>query len=339
MSLYLDLKYTLLAKPYLERFRKVSDYVFNMRCPICNDSQKSKTKARGYIYKKNDSMFFCCKNCNAGFTLRNFLKHVKPWLADEYGLEKYKEKNSDRVFSNTPVIKHKEDIKRVEIDLPNIKDLKEDHIAKKYLIERMIPEKYYELFYYAEDFQKFAIKISNKEYKAKYHTEHIEPRIIIPFLDVAGNLIALQGRSLFASKLRYITIKFDENTPKIFGLERWNKLKKTYVVEGPIDSLFLPNALAMAGSNLNISSIVEEKNNVIFIADREPRNKDIISNIDNWIEQGYSICLFPDTLNGKDINDFVMNGMTQENLIKIIDENTFKGLTAKIQLANWKKIL
>ena len=56
--------------------------------------------------------------------------------------------------------------------------------------------------------------------------------------------------------MRYITIMLDEDSPKVFGLDRVNETEPIYIVEGPFDSLFLDNSIAMAGVTLILGRLV-----------------------------------------------------------------------------------
>jgi len=54
--------------------------------------------------------------------------------------------------------------------------------------------------------------------------------------------------------------------------------KKIYVTEGPIDSLFLANAVATADANLSNAGNYYDKENLVLVFDNEPRNNRIIKN-------------------------------------------------------------
>ncbi len=129
----------------------------------------------------------------------------------------------------------------------------------------------------------------------------------------------------------------DESKPKVFGLDTINDKGKVFVVEGPIDSMFMPNCVAMAGSAINLAEIFPNKlrSEITVIMDNEPRNKDIVRQIDKYIDDGYNVCIWPDNIQEKDINDMVLAGLDPE---WIIVQNTRNGLTAKAALSQWKKI-
>jgi hypothetical protein len=339
MSLYLDIKYVQLISSSLQRFKRKSEHLWAARCPYCGDSQIKKTKTRGYIYRRKSDLYFFCHNCSKSVTIGSLIKFLNAPLYQQYRLERYTIGEGGHKAHSVPdfVDMKPKKIAPEKLDLPNIKDLFDTHVARKYLLDRKIPEDFLHLFYYAEDFQAWAIKITNGEYKQKYQTETSDPRIVIPFFDKKGKMIALQGRSLLPSKLRYVTIKFDEEAPKIFGLERWNEKKPTLVVEGPLDSVFLPNCLAMAGSSVNVSTLFPNKKDATFIFDNQNRNQELITQMRHVINEGYNICIWPENNQYKDINDMVLAGRPSYSILKEIEDHTYNGLSAIVNLDQWKR--
>jgi hypothetical protein len=216
--------------------------------------------------------------------------------------------------------------------------LDDDHFAKTYLLNRNIPLQFLNLIYYTDDFKTFVNKMTKREYDLSKN----EQRLVIPFFDKDKQLITFQGRAFINTQLRYITIKMDEESSKIFGLERLDIKKKFYIVEGPFDSMFLPNCLAMAGSDVSFrgnddikEAMDNHKGTIIF--DNEPRNKEIITRMEKVIDKGWNICIWPDSVACKDINDMIMTSINETKILEIINKNTFKNLHAKTHLAQWRK--
>ena len=162
-------------------------------------------------------------------------------------------------------------------------------------------------------------------------------RLVIPFYDAEKNLVSFQGRALGESKLRYITVKLDKDNHKIFGLDRINTEETVYVVEGPIDSLFLSNCIATADSNLMVASKYISKDKLVLVYDNEPRNKELHKQMDVAIEQHYQIVIWPEMIEEKDINEMIMSGFTQDDVEDMIESRTFVNLRAKMEFINWKK--
>jgi len=337
MSVFVDRQFLLRISPKLQRFAQKKEDLYNFRCPLCGDSQKNKTKSRGYVYRKKNDYFFMCHNCGASTSFYNFLDRVDPTLVKEYALERYK--NGDTNNSNYPKpelqeIKQETPKFKKALELPTIDSLPEIHFARSYVVQRQIPKAFQSQLYYAEDFKQFCESLGIE--KDGLHEK--DKRLVIPFYDKEKNLIAIQGRSLGESKLRYITIKLHDDNPKVFGMDRIDEEKLIYVVEGPIDSMFLDNAVATADSNLESITKLYDKSKVVLVFDNEPRNKEIVMKIDEAIEKHYNVVIWPEMIESKDINDMVLEGFSPDEIQDIISKNTFVNLRAKAEFINWKKI-
>ena len=333
MSLYIDMKYVSLLSPKLERFVRKSQYLWNMRCSICGDSHKNKFKARGYIYRQKSNLFYSCHNCGTSLSFGNFLKTVDQSLFKEYQMERFKNESSGNVAvpdftlaRTKPIFK-----KKSQIDLPTIAELNADHSAKSFLNNRRIPKERFKDLYYANDFQQF-VKSLLPDYEKRLIAE--DPRIIIPFYDENKNLLGFQGRALLNSKIRYITIKLSEDNIKIYGLDRLDKTKRIYVVEGPFDSMFLNNCIAAMDASLYNVSLTLGQLDFVFVYDNESRNSDVCRHMKKTIELGKNICIWPKHIKEKDINDMVLAGYSPQD---IIDSNTFNNHRAMLEFAAWKK--
>ena len=331
MSSYIDLKFINDLSSRLQQFKRKTDSLFNFRCPYCGDSEKNKTKARGYLYRKKNDMFYKCHNCGVGASLGNFIKHLDPKMYSEYVLERYK--------GSAPTTQKPEfDFKPTKFkdysildELKRISDLPKDHPVYKYVKNRLIPPKYYDKLYLANKFHNFANKVKPNTFKERY--DH--PRLIIPFFDVDGKVFAFQGRAFGKEQPKYITIKFDEQKQKVFGLDRVNLQQHIHIVEGPIDSFFIDNCIAAAGADLTINI---SPDNITYIFDNEPRNKEIIKRMETIIDKGYNVVIWPDSIQSKDVNEMLMTKeISLQQLPSLISTNTYSRLSALTQLNNYKK--
>jgi hypothetical protein len=262
---------------------------------------------------------------------------VDPNLVQEYQLERYK--NGETGNNNYPKpefeeYKAEKPTFKKALELPTIDSLPEAHFAKNYVQQRRIPETFYSQLYFAEDFAAFIQNLGIE--KEGLHKN--DQRLVIPFYDKEKNLIAIQGRALGESKLRYITLKLHDDNKKVFGLDRINEEEMIYVVEGPIDSMFLENAVATADSNLESITNTFDKTKVVLVFDNEPRNKEIVKKIDNAIENHYNVVIWPEMIESKDINDMVLEGFSPDEIQDIISKHTFVNLRAKAEFVNWKKV-
>ena len=329
---YIDTKYLNIISPYLQQFKKKGDNLWNFRCPYCGDSKKSRTKARGFVFRKKNDLFFKCHNCGVGASLGNLVKTIDSKTYKDYIFERYKKGVETRsspqpeFHFNAPVFRKKGILKT----LKSISDLSTDHPARKIIEKRLIPFKSFSDIYLCESFYKFTNSIIPNKFPT-LNGDH--PRLIIPFRDEQGEVFAYQGRAFGNEQPKYITIKLDDDKDKIFGLDRVDKSKPIYVVEGPLDSLFLDNCVAVAGADFS-----NMKGDLIIIYDNEPRNKEINKQIEKTINQGKSVCLWPDNMKWKDINDMIIAGYSKEQIQEIITDNTFFGASAQLRFAEWRKI-
>ena len=337
MSLYIDKMFVSLLSPKLDKFRQKSEYLWNFRCPVCGDSSKNKLKMRGYLYRRKSDLCFTCHNCGSGMSMGNFLKLIDPSLYSQYQMERFKNESSGNTkkpdFSmvmQKPIF----NIQPAKINLPSIDSLDDKHAAKGYIRDRKIPVDKWNKIYYADDFQKFVQDIYPAYDKHLYN----EPRIVIPFYDENKKLLGFQGRAVIASKIKYITIKLDDANKKVFGLDTIDKTKRIYVVEGPIDSLFLDNSLAMMDATLY--NVVPAIGNYryTFVYDNEPRNADVCKHMKKTIDLGKDVCIWPKHIAWKDINEMVLKGQSPAAIQSIIDTHTFSGLKATMEFNMWKKV-
>ena len=327
----IDVQYLYQISPRLDRFKKKSTNLFNFRCPYCGDSQKNKSKARGFVYAVKNEYFYKCHNCSKGTTIGKLIEHIDPEIYKQYVIEKYKSGNNNTVkepeFKFEPV---KFDDKKLK-ELTRFDTLK-DHPSYKLFIDKRKLNEYDKKLYVTWHFYKWVNSLIPNKFP---NIKEDHPRVIIPFLDVNNKMFAFQGRAFGDEQPKYITIKLDDTKKRIFGLDDLDVSKKIYVVEGPIDSLFLQNSIAVAGSDLELPRL---KNKCVYVFDNEPRNKEIVNKMKKLIEKNYNICIWPKSLKYKDINDMVVGGKTPAEIQGIIDNNTFQKLSAHQQFNSWKEV-
>ena len=124
-----------------------------------------------------------------------------------------------------------------------------------------------------------------------------------------------------------------EDSPKVYGLDTIDKEKPVYIVEGPFDSSFVENSVAMCGSDVDIRTF--GWSNYIWVFDNEPRNRENIGRVSKTIDRGDKVVIWPSDISEKDINDMILAGRDVQNLLQ---SNTYTGLEAKLKLQSWKRI-
>jgi len=320
---FVDVKYINLISSRFQKFKKVKSNLYNFRCPICGDSQKNKNKARGYLYQVKNNTNFKCHNCGVNISFNNFLKQIDSVVYKQYSLEKFKEGKTGKNFVVKEPVFHFEAPKfKPKIDLPKAS---ENPDSKNYLESRNLnPHK----FYYTDKFKSWTNSLKD----VFDDTSKDEPRIIIP-LFYQDTLVGFQGRALGPSKIKYITIMLNDDAPKIYGLDEIEKSKTVYITEGPFDSTFIPNSIALCGADGDVAKW--GISDCVWIYDNEPRNAEIHSRISRVIDRGEKVVIWPSTINEKDINDMILSRL---NVQSVIESNTYSGLEAKLKFTTWKKI-
>ena len=321
-----DSKFIGLVSSRLQKFKRVKADLYNFRCPICGDSQKHKNKARGYFYQVKNNTNFKCHNCGASMSFSNFLKQIDHTLHKQFVMEKFKDGYAGKKGASAveaPKFDFKKPVFKKKINLPKASEVP---IAKEYLEKRKIdPAK----FYFADRFQEW----TNTQKKTFDTIRRDESRIIIPMYDTERNLIGFQGRSLGPNSVKYITIMINDEGPKIYGLDNIRTDDPVFVTEGPFDSTFISNSIAMCGADADVRRWGVD--DPIWIYDNEPRSHEIVKRISNTIDRGEKVVIWPNNIHEKDINDMVMAGHDVQSMVEL---NVYSSLKAKLQFNTWKRL-
>jgi transcription elongation factor Elf1 len=358
MSVYIDRKFLGFVSSKLEQFKEKKTDLYNFRCPYCGDSKKNKLKARGYVYRKSNDYFFVCHNCSKSTTFAKFLEHVDGTTYKQYILERYaagetgygtnaKKPDFEQLKGNAYA--------RLQSTLNNsrgdstqsqslertwraythysVANLPEEHYARAYIKKRKIPEKYWDEILFIPKFRDFLDTEFPQHGKDEVPNDD---RIVLFYTNEKGEITNVAGRALSDTKIRYVTVKISDEK-KVFGLHRLRKQERIYVLEGQFDSYFVENSIASGDSNLGGVAAVLPELDTVLVYDNEPRNKDIVKQIEKSIDKGHKVCLFPESVSGKDVNEMIQNGFTSDEIKSIIDNNTFSGLSAKLKFTHWKR--
>ena len=340
--LSLDVKYLRLVSSRLRNFKQKKEGLFNFSCPVCGDSKKNLTKARGYAFAKGNDYFYRCHNCGVSTNVGNLIKHVDTTLHKEYVLERYSSGRSNNANSANAVLQisapkfGKLQKQKVFEHAEWCDKLPNQHFCLEYLKRRQIPKDAYKLLLFTSKYADFVTSIYPEHGKQLIN----DARLVIPFYDENDDLIAVSGRALETSdkSLRYVTVRTNQSQNKlIYGLDRIKSSEKILLVEGPLDSLFLNNCLASGDANLALTA-KEIEGDITLIFDNEPRNKEILKMMNKAIDTGHSMVIWPESMEGKDINEMVMSGISPSEISDIISSNTFNGITAKLKFNMWKKL-
>jgi hypothetical protein len=259
-------------------------------------------------------------------------------LYSQYALERYANGAAPNKAHKDPQLSFREPVieKKHLIDelFERVDTLPDEHIAVQFCNKRQIPKDALSKLYFIDDIK----KVEQLSDKMKDRIQSNEPRLVIPLYDDKLQLAGITCRALGNESLRYITVKIKSDALLVFGRENLNSKKHIYVTEGPIDSLFLPNAIAVIGTGFNkLEQLEYSKDNMTVIVDNQPRNKEVCQVIENLIEKDYNIVIWPQSLKEKDINDIVKAGKSPASVKAMIDKHTFSGLQARANFYAWKR--
>lgn len=343
MSNFIDQKYIGLVSSQLELFKQINQQTYNFRCPFCGDSKRRLTKTRGYFYFRDNKWKYKCHNCGHTDNLYGVLEHVNPALLKQYTFEIFREMGGkQRLTNEKKSVKDRFLFRNEKQDaylstpigeLKKISQLSPDHSAKKYIVSRKIPSnRHYELFY-TDNFQELANKFKPGKFNPVAKSD---PRVVIPFISRDGELVAFQGRAINNSVQRYIMIVVDYDAPRYYGFNHVDLRKPVYILEGPIDSMFVKNAVAYGTLQTTAGLDEFSATEFVFVFDNQYRNKDVCRHMKRIINAGHYIVLLPNKMTGKDINEMILTGTNQRDIMSLLEKYTFKGLSASTNFKFWE---
>lgn len=330
MGINTDFKYLFNISHQLRNYKELEQFKVNFSCPLCGDSKKIKWKARGYVYVYQGKTFYKCQNCGESKSFSSLLRHLDENVWREWRAESLHEEPTFNIRATPKVVSVKKE--RYE-NMVSLSSLTEDHPARLYVSHRLIPISRQRLLFYTDNFQNLVEEI----FPGKGNRYPKDERLVIPIYNQLNELVAITGRSINGSPIRYSTAKSDDQKC-FFGLERIDITKPVLVTEGPIDALFLPNSVAVCNAELGMFGKAHPSVNSYLIFDNEPGNPQIVKNMEKSIEEGHRVCVWLDCpFKGKDINEMVQSGADIKQIVKFILQNSHKGQAGRFKMIEWRK--
>lgn len=338
---YVDNEFALRLFSSFRNFKQVSTYPLklNASCPVCGDSASDSFKARFWYYLYKDSYMVHCFNCDFSAGFQKFLKDTDESMFRDYLLEKRKESIG---FQEKPEINYDLSKFKTKIEFieqlhfcESLDTLPVNHPIIKYVEDRQIPKEQWNRLYFTKQWQDLVNK-----YKQTFDKPKQECRLVIPIWNADKKIESFQGRALSSkAKQKYMTIKAHEDASKIYGTDRINASSNVYVMEGPIDTLFIPNSIAITGGSLNLESVPYPKQRV-WVLDNEPRHPDVKKRVKKLIDQGERVILWDKSpWKAKDINEMItQENATPKQIIDYFESNVVSGLQAQLRFGKWFKV-
>lgn len=331
---FIDQKYISYISGRLRNFRNKGSGLFEFS-HTCESPTSN--RRRGYFYKKGNGYNFFCHNCQTSVKFFTFLKSVDPNLYSDYTVEVFKENmvGSQEKTTLFPEEKPKEKQSGNLDGLRCYTDLPKSHPALKYVERRAIPIDRYDLLYFCPKFNTWASKYNDK-FKP---TLEDSPRLVIPFFDRDKNVVGFTCRAYGKEEPKYIELKINKDEEMIYGLERIDLDSTIYAVEGPIDSLFLDNCIAVSGASYGGQFFKKHKDQIVIVPDNDwKRNPHVLKSVQKMASEGYTISFFPDSFDAKDINKAIQSGKYTSNDIRaMIDKEKRSGMELNLEIAFRRK--
>lgn len=339
---WVDNEYAFRAFAHLPRFRQLTNgprMKLNCRCPICGDSQKDQFKARFWVYEQsNGGVAVHCYNCDDHMSLRDYLKRYDEDLYREYILDLRKEAVNENKAPpkkvEAPVVQEKF-IEKLDF-CERLDRLPKEHPICKYVHGRKIPTSKWNRLWFTNQWP----SLVNSVNPGTYSNEKNEPRLVIPIFNAEGKIESFQGRALRKdAPQKYMTIKAYDEATKIYGQDTVDPNKLVFVMEGPLDSLFVDNSIAITGGAMELS-VVPYVGNRAWIMDHEPRHPDTIKRMNKLVEAGERVVFWDKApWPSKDVNEMIQNdGATPEQVMVYLNSNIEQGLMAKLRLSKYSKL-
>lgn len=336
-----DEKYLRLLSPQLERFSQKQPHTFQFRCPLCGDSERMKSKARGYIFPKNTVLMFKCHNCGEALPFAALLRRMSRYLYDQYILEGLRDQREPAYEPDVTTAPPRDSFRPGE--LPSLADCQSRqspcYPVYAFAKNRQIPEAAMSRLFATMNARTWMTPLAGED-KAKALIDNA-PYLVIPLTLPDGTWYGAQMRLL--TRKEYLTFRWEQEPLKVFGLDAWDNTRLTYLLEGPLDTLFIDNAIAGCGSDLLGTMRVMREHKLcdaslphVYVWDNEPRNREVVHHVEQAIVSRVPVVIWPKGF-PKDINDAVREGHTVSNILQVMKSRTFVGLRAELEFQQWKR--
>lgn len=306
-----------IVSKYAADVKKNDGEEVHMRCPLCGDSKKSRTKARGHYYKKTGTYY--CFNCNEFMPGLKFASLISG-IDEKDILSKFNRSYLEEMMTGMGLSKNYRKKEKVitnpnAIVYPKVRTL--NGIELDYLKKRRITE------------LTFFDKLDINGITAKQGDF-----IFIPWMfDRKLVNYQIHNYNKYKAIPKYLFSK--HGIKPIYGLDRIDtSFKKLVIFEGVFDSLFIKNGIAIGGKTMT------EFQKYIF--DSRYPDYEIVLAFDNDVagltsmkkmfqrDGNVNYKFFKPDFNGmKDVNDYVMKSNIDLKRIgseEFVEDNSISGI-------------
>lgn len=303
--------------------------VFNAECPVCKEG-KSAGRSRRLFYFPHKGYFFC-HNCSKSWRPFEWVKEVTTMTIPEI-IKRNNEKAGENQLPEKYVKPVEEKVELVISDLPEGSvDLTDETQVQFYHTNKFVKLaleycRNRRLFTATNSCSKFYVALEDKVHRN---------RLVIPFYGDNNKVICYQTRALTSNQFPKYLTKFGEK--ELFGLNNVDStIPYVFVFEGPIDSMFVKNGIAMASLSPTEKQLQQINNLIgfeqIYVFDNDKNNAQTSRKIEKYIKERKKIFIWPKEFSRfKDFNEICCSLELDEIPWKFVVKNSAKGPEALIK--------
>lgn len=317
--------YSYCKRPVYKKYQRV----YNAECCVCGEGNSTGRKRR-LFYFPNDRYFYCF-NCSRSWSELNWIHEISKKSIHEI-LKETRDfvPNSE---TKAKVQKQNEAVKHIEIpsipdDAIDICDSKQVEFYKDNKIVKKIID-------YCQNRRLFTAVNKSKSLYVSFKDKVHKNRLIIPFYGESGKIECYQSRTLDGDTYpKYLTKYGEKNMYGENNID--NSIPYIFIFEGPIDAMFVKNAVAVGGSSMTdkqeafIKKCFDKE--IIYVYDNDKNNKEMSKKIKTLIKQNKKLFVWPKEFKKfKDVNEICCNLHLDELPYKFIVQNSYSGIEALVK--------
>ena len=314
--------YSHCKRPVYKKYQRV----YNAECCVCGEGHSAGRKRRLFYFP--DDRYFYCFNCSRSWSELNWIHEISKKPVYEI-LKETKTFHSSKEIQ-TKIAKQNEVVKAV--DIPALPDDAIDIFDSNQVVFHKEEKLVKSSVEYAQKRRLFTAVNRPKSLYVSLKDKVHKNRLIIPFYGETGKVESYQSRSLDGDVYPKYLTKYGEKS--LYGENNIdNDIPYIFIFEGPIDAMFVKNAVAVGGSSMTdkqesfIKKCVDKE--IIYVYDNDKNNKEMSKKIKNLIKQNKKLFVWPKEFKKfKDVNEICCNLHLDELPYKFIVQNSYSGVEA-----------
>jgi hypothetical protein len=298
----LETIYSYAGNPVLNKY----DGTYNCGCPICKEGKSWGKKKRLYYYPNTKT--FYCFNCSKSWTAKNWIHIVTGRSYQEIDCNGKDSDISIDISSNQFNELKKHNKRVLPFDYINIYD----DIQQKFYSNNI---KFKNITQYIKNRRLDTAINRPKTFYTTFNDFFFKNRLIIPFYDVDDKISFYQGRAINNEIPKYLG-QFDTDKT-LYGINNIkHELDYIFILEGPIDAMFIKNGVSIGGLNMTTTQENQLKmfpfHKRIWIIDniKKTTDKETKERLLKLINGGEKVYRWSN--NYKDINEWAVNEKLDE---------------------------